>query len=276
MNVRSLPLRRLSLLCGLMLSILPVRAGAAAGAADTGAAPAVEESESNDAARVLEFRIAPRRAGSDRRPSPLAEQQIARCVEDLAENGPSASAERDDEFVWLKMASRVKLSGDLITEEYRGTKYLLVHNWPPLAIWPGDSWRLRYVVQAPARGRGKPHVGFWFDASGPDHFYYLTSTNMGEALAAVVEGKVVSVPTISTAVGSQALASGNFARGRDEEMLKVLREEVLPAALAVHTARAASAAKAGTPRLRRPVRTYLIPVLIIALVVSIAGILIYR
>lgn len=274
--MRSLTFCRLSLLYGLMLGTSLLWTVAGSGAANAASAPAsaVEESEPDVTFDILEFRIAPKIAASPRKPNALTPEEIADYRRGLADNGPSAPGQSDDRFIWMRVRSGVKLSDELITEQYRRANYLLVHNQPPLAVWPEDSgfW---YIDERATGARGRPYVGFQYDGAGPDPLHYLTSTNMGETLAAIVEGKVVSAPTISTPVGSQAIMSGAFARGRNDEMLKVLRDDVLPAARAAYAARVASAAEASAPP-PRSLRTYIVPILIFVLAVSIIGFLIYR
>jgi hypothetical protein len=111
---------------------------------------------------------------------------------------------------------------------------------------------------------GRPYVGFQLDDEGADRFYYLSSSNIGEALAVIVEGKVASAPSISVAVRSYGVISGDFTEEQVDEMIKVLRKDVRPVS------------STAAPPTRRAVRTYLIPIVIFVLAVSIAGFLIYR
>lgn len=267
--MRSFIFWRLSVLCGLALGISLLGSGEATNTADAASAPAgaVEESEPNDVGGVLEFRIAPQKTGTSPRPSPLTQAEIARCRKDLAANGPLAARSRDDRFVWVEITSGVKVEY-LITDAYQGAQYLLVHNWAPFVMWPGTGWGLRNVAKGTADNMGRPHVKFHFDQEGAELFYYLTSANTGETLAIIVAGKVVSAPNISTAVRSQGVITGDFTAEQIDEMIKVLRKDVRPVSRT-----APPPASAPT---RRTVRTYLIPVLIFVLAVSIVGFFIYR
>jgi hypothetical protein len=178
LNKRSFTFCRLSLLCGLMLGTSLLWTVAATGSVNAVSAPAgtAGQSEPDTAFDVLEFRIAPKMAASPRKPSALTLEEIADYRKDLADNGPSASRHRDGRFIWMEVNSSVKLSEDLIAGQRQGTDYLLVHNQPPLAVWPEDSgfW---YIDERATGARGRPYVGFQYDGAGPDPFYYLTSTN---------------------------------------------------------------------------------------------------
>lgn len=248
---------RFSVLCHLVL----ISSLLWSGAATVGAS---EESEPNDALGALEFRVAPLQIGS----GSLTTKEIDRCRKDLAENGPSASMERDDEFVWMKIMPGVKLHGGLITEEYQAAEYLFVHNWPPSAMSSAAGWGLRSVAKNTTDAMGRPAVQFLFHREGADRFYYLTSANIGQTLAVIVEGKVVSAPNISTAVRSQAIITGDFTSEQIDDIVKTLRKIVRPLPNTAPTPASAPA--------RRAIRTYFIPVLIFVLAVSIVGFFIYR
>ncbi|MHC4371113.1 MAG: SecDF P1 head subdomain-containing protein, partial [Planctomycetota bacterium] len=242
---------RLSFLCGLVLGISLLWSGLAASAADAASAPAgaVEESEPNDSEGILEFRIAPKIIASRRRPNPLTANEIAQCRADLAENGPSASVKRDDEYVWMEITPGVKLPDILITEEYQGAEYLLAHNWEPFVMLSEMGWGLLGVSRGEADNVGRPYVGIRFDREGAGFFYYLTSTNIDSCLAIMVQGKVVSAPNISTAIGSHAVITGDFTAEQIDEMIKVLRKKVRPVSTTA------------VPVTRREVGTYVIPIL---------------
>lgn len=259
---------RLLIFCGLVLGISLLWSGAAINAADAASAPgeAVEESEPNDVGGVLEFRIAPQQAGSRPRPGPLKAEEIAQYRKDLTANGPSAAIERDDEFVWMEIMKGVKLPENLITEEYRGAEYLLVHNWPPFVMSSEMGWGLQSVSKDTKDNMGRAAVGFQFNRDGADRFSYLTSANIDQALAIIVEGKVVSAPHISTAVRSQAVITGEFTGEQLDDMIKALRRIVRPIS---NTAPA-------SVQTRSVLRTFLIPVLFFVLAVSVVGFFVYR
>ena len=259
---------RLSLLCGLVLGISLLWSGGAINPADDASAPtaAVEEGEPNDAFGVLEFRIAPRRP-SFRGPSPLTKQGIAQCRKDLTENGPSVSIERNDEFVWMKIMPGVELpkyNPYQITQKYQGVEYLLVHNWPPFVMSSEMGWGLQGVTKDTRDNVGRPAIGFQSDQDGSNCFHDLTSANTNQALAIIVEGKVVSAPNIDGTLRGHGMIPGRFTVEQIDDMTKALGKIARPVS------------STAVPVTQRSVGIYLIPVLAFVLVVSLIGFLIYR
>ena len=221
-------------------------AGAASGADAT-----AEQSEPNHVLGVLEFRIAPHRPGSRLGPSSLADQQIAGCRKDLAENGPAASLERDDEFVWVEIIPSVELHNpDQVIEEYQGMEYLLVHNWPPFVMSSTMGWGLQSINKDAKDSMGRPAIGFQLDQYGADRFYDLTSANIDRSVAIIIEGRVVSAPSIATAIRSRGMIAGSFTAEQIDDMTKALGKIFRPVS------------STPVPVRRRAVVTYVIPIVV--------------
>lgn len=264
---------RLFKFCGVLVSSfltlgISVMCVCAAGAADANSVAAGAESEYHDAFGVLEFRIASQMASSRGRAGPLTAKQLAQYRKDLAMHGPLASIKRDGIFVWSEIMPGVKMPPNVITTEHQGSQYLLVYNSPPFVMWSGTGWGLLSVNKGAADNVGKPYVGLQFDREGADLFYDLTSINISQTLAIIIEGKVVSAPNISSAIEGGAVISGDFTAEQIDEMIKVLRNDTLTASSA------ASAPE--TPSASRPLRRYLIPGLLFVLAVSMLAYFIYR
>lgn len=239
------------------------------GGVDAASAPGgtIDEGEPNVAIGVLEFRVAPRKPGSDLGPSPLTNQEIAQGRKNLAENGPRTSIEWDDEFVWMKIMPGVELpkyNPHQIAGEYQGAEYLLVYNWPPSVMSSEMDWGLQSVTEDAKDAMGRPAVGFQFNQEGGDRFYDLTSANIDQAPAIIIEGEVVSAPHIAMAIRSQGMITGSFAAEQIDDMVKALQGIVRPVSTTA------------VPVTRRAARIYLIPVVIFVLVVSMVGFLVYR
>jgi hypothetical protein len=260
--MRSFALCRFSLVCGLLLY-----SGAAMDIADaaSGTDVTVEQSEPNDILGVLEFRIAPCRSGSVLGPSPLTDQQIAGFRRDLAENGPAASLERDDKFVWVKIMPSVELHNpDQVIEEYQAMEYLLVHNWPPFVMSSKMGWGLQSINKNAKDDMGRSAIGFQIDRDGADRFYDLTSANIDRAVAIIIEGKVVSAPHIATAIRSHGMIAGSFTAEQIDDMARALGKIVRPVS------------STPVPVRRRAMVTYLIPLLVFMLAISVVGFVVYR
>ncbi len=252
------------LLSGLFLSISLSLYGSMINSVSA-AAGAVEESEPNDAFGVLEFCIAPQDPRYSRGSSPLTQQETAQYRKDLADNGPSASVKRDDKFIWMTVMEGVKLPPNLIIAQYDGSEYLLVHNRPPFVMSSATGWGLQSVTKDTIDNMGRPAIGFQFDWDGADPFYYLTSANTGRSLAIIIESKVVSAPSIQSAIRSHAVIAGDFTTEQIDDMTRALQKITRPVSTTV-----------AVPVVRRELSTFLIPILILVLAVSVIAFLIYR
>ena len=259
--------------CGLLLlyALTPgaaVISMCAGGVVDANSAPVDPNSEYDSAFGVLEFRIAPEIAPSPGRPILAPAQQVAQYRKDLAARGPMAAIRRNGLLVWIKVAPGVTVPPNLITDEYQGSQYLLVCNWAPFVMSSRMGWGLKSVTKDTKDAMGRRAIGFQLDQAGGSRFYNLTSANIDRAVAIVIEGKVVSAPSIATAVRSQAVITGAFTPKQIDDMTKVLQKIVRP----VSTPTAIPISKPA----QRPLRIYLIPVLIFVLAVAIVGFFIYR
>jgi preprotein translocase subunit SecD len=79
---------------------------------------------------------------------------------------------------------------------------------------------------------GKPEVIFRLSSEGGDIFYRLTAANVGKNLAIVLDNKVRSNATISTAIGERGSISG-FGQDEARNLAIVLRTASLPVELEV-------------------------------------------
>jgi HEAT repeat protein len=174
----------------------------------------------------LEFRIAPEHVESSRAPSPLTIEEMSRYGKDLAQNGPQASRVRGDKFAWFEIKSGANVNSLLVTGEYQGAKYLLLHNSEPFVMLPRQGWRL--VKAAPIKdAAGRPNIQFELDEKGAELFSGLTEANRG-SLAIVIDGKVVSAPTVRAAIRNKGIIIGNFTE-REAERIAVGLRKGMPA-----------------------------------------------
>lgn len=82
----------------------------------------------------------------------------------------------------------------------------------------------------PTFQEGQPVVSFTFDSVGAQKFGRVTQENVGELLAAVLDGEVVSAPRIRTAIlGGSGVITGNFTLQEAQELSLLLRAGALPA-----------------------------------------------
>ena len=87
---------------------------------------------------------------------------------------------------------------------------------------------------------GRPVVNFQLDSLGGDIFYKLTSTNVGNTLAVVMDGKVKAMATINEGIRNQVQISG-FNAEEANDLAIVLRTAALPIELVVSSQQAVGA-----------------------------------
>lgn len=81
---------------------------------------------------------------------------------------------------------------------------------------------------------GSPAVSFSFKAAGAKEFANVTRENVGRRLAIVLDGKVLSAPTINSPItGGQGIITGNFSMQSANDLALMLRAGALPAPLIV-------------------------------------------
>jgi protein-export membrane protein SecD len=81
---------------------------------------------------------------------------------------------------------------------------------------------------------GQPVVSFRFDASGARKFGKVTTENVGQLFAIVLDGKVISAPRIREPITQgSGIISGNFTVESANELAVLLRAGALPAPMTV-------------------------------------------
>lgn len=82
--------------------------------------------------------------------------------------------------------------------------------------------------------KGNPAVSFSFKTDGAKKFAKATRENVGGRLAIVLDGKVISAPTINTPItGGKGIITGNFTVASANDLALLLRSGALPAPLTV-------------------------------------------
>ena len=81
---------------------------------------------------------------------------------------------------------------------------------------------------------GQPVVSFRFDTVGAQKFGRATQQNIGQPLAIVLDGEVISAPVIRDAIlGGNGIISGSFTTQQVQDLALLLRAGALPAPLTV-------------------------------------------
>ncbi len=135
------------------------------------------------------------------------------------------------------LGSTAKLSFHLMGEGGIGTRSL-----------PGASDNQTYVIQdiiamagdrlSDARAgfdpQGQPAINFRLDTVGARQFGDITRNNVGRPFAIVLDGKVLSAPTINEPIpGGSGIISGSFTTEEANDLAALLRAGALPAPLTV-------------------------------------------
>jgi len=177
----------------------------------------------------LEFRVAPDTTWANLNP-----EELERYKKDLAENGPVDSRRRSDKLAWFEIKSGVNVLNALVTEEYQGRNYLLLHNSEPFVMLPEQGWGLQRVevIKDP---RGRPAVGLEFEPKGAELLYELTKANLRKTLAIILNGKVVSAPTIESAIRKRAVITGTFTEQEIQQMVQALQRGLPPVKMGEQT-----------------------------------------
>ena len=81
---------------------------------------------------------------------------------------------------------------------------------------------------------GEPVVSFRFNTMGGKRFGEATKNNVGERLAIILDGEVISAPNINSPIlGGSGIISGNFTIESANELAMLLRSGALPAPLEI-------------------------------------------
>ncbi len=88
---------------------------------------------------------------------------------------------------------------------------------------------------------GLTAVSFMLSNTGADIFYKLTSENVNEPLAVVLDGRIKQIATISGPIRDQVQVSGSFTNQEAQDLAKVLRTGALPVEVVVESQNAVGA-----------------------------------
>ena len=66
-------------------------------------------------------------------------------------------------------------------------------------------------------------VSFEFMPEGGQKFYDLTSKNLGRQIAIILDGQVISAPTVNSAIGSRGVIQGRFTSKESNELASLLK-----------------------------------------------------
>ncbi|MCP4455850.1 MAG: hypothetical protein GY809_30700 [Planctomycetes bacterium] len=165
----------------------------------------------------LEFRITRRSSASGRLPDEQVEAAEQRERDRFKNNGPLDTSSKSRQVptrrqaaIWLPVRPQSGTSfPDAIIEEYQGLKYILVSNQVEEIMTADGSWGI-LAVSPQADGMGRRAIGLELDKRGGEKLRQITSHNINRAMAIVVDGQVLSAPTVKAAIGPHVLIAGQF------------------------------------------------------------------
>ena len=112
-----------------------------------------------------------------------------------------------------------------MTAEHEGRRYVLLSTKPDEVLLGGrygpPDWKLSSVGLARDE-RGKPMLQLELDEAGGRRLTKLTGEHLGRQMAVLVDDRVVTVPTIRSAIATKVAITGNFEMSEVEAIQKAL------------------------------------------------------
>ncbi len=154
---------------------------------------------------------------------------------------------QDPSEIKALMGKTAKMTFHLVDEETSAQEAQMGKLSPDSMLVTGDETGYivlkRHVVVSGAQldsakgsydDKGMPAVSFAFKAAGAKEFANATRENVGRRLAILLDGKVISAPTINSPItGGQGIITGNFTVQSANDLALLLRSGALPAPLVV-------------------------------------------
>lgn len=100
-------------------------------------------------------------------------------------------------------------------------------------VMTGSGLRTADAISSPENGR--PVVSFTLTPEGSEIFSEYTGTHIGQSLGIVLDGVVISAPTVSTEIAGQGIISGDFTIEEAQRLATQLRYGALPVPLRVRS-----------------------------------------
>ena len=195
-------------------------------------------------AGVLEFRIAVRPAAQDV-PIDLLREQLVERGPNNTDSVVAAWFPINDLKQWTdedKPETVASLQANpvgyfqsrynLVAAEKEGRYYLLLYTTPERSLThaDGEQWAIRRAGRT-VDDLGRPAVSFGLDASGGSKMRKLTTPNINQPMAIVLDGEVYTAPNLNSAIGSSGVIQGNFGEAEITYLIRVLAAGSLEARL---------------------------------------------
>ncbi len=136
---------------------------------------------------------------------------------------------------WPDLPAGRILAGNYVKNDYGIDELNIYRPYVVLYEEPGLSGEYVESAEVSTTSVGLTAVSFLLDSTGGDIFYKLTSENVNEPLAVVLDGKVKQIATISGPIRDQVQVSGSFTSEEANDLVKVLRTGALPVEVTVES-----------------------------------------
>ena len=195
-------------------------------------------------AGVLEFRIAVRPGALDV-PITLLREQIAERGANNTDSPVAKWFPINDLKQWTDEDSPDSVEAliadpvgyfqsryNLVAAEKDGRRFILLYVTPEKSMThtSGDNWAIRQASQT-IDDLGRPAVSFGLDSAGGSMMRRLTSPNINQPMAIVLDGEVYTAPNLNSAIGSRGIIQGNFGDAEVKYLIRVLAAGSLEARL---------------------------------------------
>ncbi|HTL27612.1 MAG TPA: protein translocase subunit SecD, partial [Tepidisphaeraceae bacterium] len=185
---------------------------------------------------VLEFHIlaVPPHQAAGKQVSNISEDDYRAMVDRLQKQGPQVGA--NDQLRWFEVLNPEEFRGNSVP--WNEKQWVLGYITPEKSLAHGEGtsqWALKQSY--PTQDQyGKSQVAFEFDSRGGVLFEKLTSSNINQPLAIMLDNKVISAPNINSTIGASGVIEGGGPAGFNRQELNYLVNTLnagsLPATLA--------------------------------------------
>ncbi|MFP4223020.1 MAG: protein translocase subunit SecD [Phycisphaeraceae bacterium] len=192
------------------------------------------------ASGILEFRIAASTQG---------QADVAAARQRLEEEGPRAGI--NEPYRWFEIDELEQFAETpeeredartrtaeffrnrgLVGAEYGGRYYLLLANTREKSITRANAdWELT-DVGASRDQQGFPAVAFELNPMGASLMGQLTRAHVGQPMAILLDGQVISAPRINTAISGSGIIEGRFTQQELDYLIRTLNAGAAPVELA--------------------------------------------
>jgi protein-export membrane protein SecD len=127
--------------------------------------------------------------------------------------------------------------GDGDSKEVHSQHILIAKKTPPMSKQPAPNFietgltgkNLKQADVQFMSQTGKPEVGIEFDSEGSKIFAELTKENIGKQIAILLDGQVISAPTVQAEItDGKAVITGDFTLDECKKLVQRLNEGALP------------------------------------------------